>query len=350
MKIPLDKITINPEIVARAKLDEEHVQAIMKSLTTDGQLHPIIVRPLPDGRYEVIDGFHRVKAAQRLGWRDIEASVISVDDLDAKFLSLKANIIRRSLEPVEEGEAIYRVMVRYGLSEKQVAEKLGTSIDWVSKRLALVLKVHDEVKKLVSEGKLSLGHAVVISKIKDQTKQVKFAKLILEHGLNVKQSEEALIEFLNDTIYTIGYEDRSFEEFVECLKKHEIKVVMDIRHEVEFVKQEFSAELLKRQLPIYGIKYVQVKELGVPSIIREPYLAGKLSFECLKQWYLWRIESFRQQLENELRNAKKIGYIALLCVEKHPTPKGTQKHYCHRHILAEYLISQGFFEKRVDIV
>jgi len=349
LKIPLDKLVVNPEILARVKVDEEYLKFLMKSFSEDGQLHPITVRPLPDGRYEIIDGLHRFEAAKRLKWKDIEANVISADDLEAKFLALKANIIRRSLEPVDEGNLIYRIMVKHKLTEKQVAEKLGVSTEWVSKRLALVLKVHEEVRKLVAEGKLSLGHAVVISKIKDLNKQVKFAKLILKNNWTVKQTEEALVEFLSDTVFTIGYEGRSFEEFVKLLKKHEIKAVIDVRHEVEFVKPEFSMELLKRQLPLYGIKYVSIRELGVPKLIREPYIQGKLSFECFKQWYLWWIEKNRDVWEKHIREAKRTGYVALLCLERYPTPRGVQRHYCHRHILANYLITQGFFEKRVDI-
>jgi len=350
VRIPLDKLVLNPEIVARVEVDEEYLNLLMKSLQEDGQLHPITVRLLPDGRYEIVDGLHRVEAAKRLGWRDIEANVVSVDDLEAKFLALKANLVRRNLEPVQEGELVYRIMVKHGLTEKQVAERLGVSLEWVSKRLALVLKVHEDVKKLVAEGKLSLGHAVIISKIEDSAKQVKFAQLIIKNGWSVKQAEEALIEFLNDTIFTIGYEGRSFEEFVELLKKHKVKVVLDVRHDVEFVKPEFSTELLRRQLPAHGIAYVQLSELGVPRIIREPYIEGRLSFECFKQWYLWWIERNRDKLEAKLRDTKREGFIALLCVERYPKPRGSQSHYCHRDILTDYLIKQGFFEKRLDIV
>jgi ParB-like partition proteins len=350
LRVPLDKLVLNPEIAARVKVDEEYINLLMKSLKEDGQLHPITVRPLPDGRYEIIDGLHRVEAAKRLGWRDIEANIVSVDDLEAKFLALKANLVRRNLEPVQEGELVYRIMVKHGLTEKQVAERLGVSLEWVSKRLALVLKVHEDVKKLVAEGKLSLGHAVVISKIEDPAKQVKFAQLIIKNGWSVKQAEEALVEFLNDTIFTIGYEGRTFEEFLELLKKHEVKVVLDVRHDVEFVKPEFSPELLKRQLPAHGITYIQLSELGVPRIIREPYIEGRLPFECFKQWYLWLIEKNRDEWEAKLRDSKRKGFIALLCVERYPKPRGPQTHYCHRDILADYLVKQGFFEKRLDIV
>jgi ParB family chromosome partitioning protein len=349
LRIPLDRIVINPEIVARVKVDEEHLDVLMKSLKEDGQLHPITVRPLPDGRYELIDGLHRVEASKRLGWRDIEANIISVDDVEAKFLALKANIVRRSLEAVEEGEVIYRIMVKHGLDEKSVAEKLGVRVKWVSERLALVLKVHEEVKKLVREGKLSLGHAVIISKIEDPKKQLRFAELILKNGWSVKQAEEALVEFLNDTIYTIGYEGRSIDEFIDLLKKHGIKVVIDVRHETEFVKPVFSEESLKTHLKYHDIMYVKLDSLGVPKIVREPYIERKLSFECFRQWYLWWVEKNRGDWEDTVRKIKKIGAIAIMCVERYPKPRGEQRHYCHRDILAEYLIQQGFFEKRVDI-
>lgn len=349
MRIPLDRIVINPEIVARVKVDEEHLDVLMKSLKEDGQLHPITVRPLPDGRYELIDGLHRVEASKRLGWRDIEANIISVDEVEAKFLALKANIIRRSLEAVEEGEVIYRIMVKHGLDEKSVAEKLGVRVKWVSERLALVLKVHEDVKKLVKEGKLSLGHAVIISKIEDPKKQLRFAELILKNGWSVKQAEEALVEFLNDTIYTIGYEGRSIDEFIDLLKKHEIKVVVDVRHETEFVKPAFSEESLKTHLKYHDIMYVKLDSLGVPKIVREPYIERKLSFECFRQWYLWWVEKNRGEWEDTMRKIKKIGTITIMCAERYPKPRGEQRHYCHRDILAEYLIQQGFFEKRVDI-
>ena len=350
LRIPLDKLVFNPEIVSRSKIDEEHLKFLMKSLSEDGQLHPIIVRPLGDGRYEIIDGLHRVEAAKRLKWKDIEANVVHADDVEANFLSLKANLIRRNLEPVQEGEVVYRIMVKHNLTEKQVAEKLGVSVEWVSKRLALVLKVHEKVKKLVAEGKLKLGHAVVISKIEDPEKQVKFADLILKNNWSVDQAKEALIEFLNDTIFTIGYEGRNLEELVKLLKENDIKVLVDIRHDTDFVKPEFSAEVLKRELQMHGIKYMHIKELGVPKLIREPYVTGKLSHECFRQWYHWWIEENRDLWENKLRDAKRVGYMALLCVEKHPEPAKSQKHYCHRHFLAEYLVKKGFFEKRKDII
>ncbi|GEM_PF-818335 len=349
VKIAIDKIVVNPDLIARSSLNDEYLEMLAKSLDEDGLLHPITVRPLSDGRYELIDGLHRLSAAKRLGWKDIEANVIDADDLEARFLSLKANLVRRSLEPVEEGEVVYRIMVKHGLTEKEVAKRLGVTTKWVSERLALVLKVPEEVKKMVAEGKLGLGHAVVISKIEEKEKQLKFARLIVREGWSVKEAERMLPEFLNDTIYTIGYDGRTFEELLSILKENGIVMVLDVRHDVEFVKPEFSIEVLKRQLPANGIKYVHVKELGVPKLIREPYVKGKMSYECFRQWYEWWLEENSEILERALREAKSTGPTALLCQERYPTPKKGQKHYCHRHILAEVALELGIFEKRLDL-
>ena len=182
MRIPLDNLVLNPEVAARIRVDEEYLKVLMKSLKEDGQLHPITVRPLPDGKYEIIDGLHRVEAAKRLDWKDIEANVVSLDDLEAKFLALKANLVRRNLEPVQEGELVYRIMVKHGLTEKQVAEKLGVSVEWVSKRLALVLKVHEEVRRLVEA---RIGRELDIRRFKvfleNEERIDKVARYIAQH-------------------------------------------------------------------------------------------------------------------------------------------------------------------------
>ena len=149
-EIEIDKIVI-PEDRARATFTQDQYNELKASIKEHGFTVPILVRPLPDGRYEIIDGLHRVEAAKRLNWKDIEANVVSVNDLEAKFLALKANLVRRNLEPIQEGEVVYRIMVKHKLTERQVAERLGVSVEWVSKRLALVLKVHENVKKLLKD-------------------------------------------------------------------------------------------------------------------------------------------------------------------------------------------------------
>jgi ParB family chromosome partitioning protein len=153
---------------------------------------------------------------------------------------------------------------------------------------------------------------------------------------------------VSSTIYTIGYIGRSPEELVELLKRHGIRVLVDVRHGKR-ARKGFSPAELRMKLEEHGIVYISMPSLGVPRIVREPYINGRISFECFRQWYLWWVEKNRGDWEVRMRKIKEIGAIAIMCVERYPKPRGEQKHYCHRDILADYLVERGFFEKRFDI-
>ena len=190
MRIPLDKIIVG-KFRVREKLDDEHIEEIAESFKQDGQWEPIIVRPSREkvGYYELIAGEHRVEAAKRIGWKDIEATVKDVDDVEAGFLAIKTNLIRRGTSEVEEGQAIYNYMTKYNLDQKTVAKKLGKDESWVSRRLALVLKICDEVREALLDGSITYTQAVIISQISPKkgelkpehvNKQKQLLKIILE--------------------------------------------------------------------------------------------------------------------------------------------------------------------------
>jgi len=151
-------------------------------------------------------------------------------------------------------------------------------------------------------------------------------------------------------VLTIGYGGRSLDELVKLLEERGVKVVVDVRHDARSAKPEFSARSLERSLSAHGIDYVRLSELGVPKAVREPYVRGELPFERFRQWYLQWIEGSREKWEPKLREAGRKGPVALLCAERYPKPHGTQKHHCHRDVLADHLIGLGLFEKRVDVV
>jgi ParB family chromosome partitioning protein len=153
---------------------------------------------------------------------------------------------------------------------------------------------------------------------------------------------------MESTIYTVGYRGRSPEELIELLKRHGIKVLVDVRHGKR-ARKGFSPTDLRKRLEEHDMIYISMPSLGVSRIVREPYLEGRLSFECFRQWYLWWIEKNRRVWEDAIRKIKGIGAVAIMCAERYPKPRGEQRHYCHRDILADYLIQQGFFEDRFDI-
>ncbi|QXJ30331.1 ParB/RepB/Spo0J family partition protein [Saccharolobus shibatae] len=349
MRIPLDSIIINNKILARIKIDDEFVNELKESLKETGLLTPIIVRPSKDGKYEIIDGLHRYTAAKKLGWKDIEANIVNLSDVDALVYSITNNIQRKQMEPIDEAQAILKLINEYGLTETDVAKRLGKSVAWVSQRVAIALKLPDEVKKLLESGKIPLSVAVLATKITDKEKQIKFIRKVAEEQMNFDEAKEYLAVLLNDTIYTIGYEGRNIEEFIDILKKNEIKVVIDIREQSQFVNPQFNEELLKRILPQNGIKYIHLSELGVPQPIREPYVEGKIPHECFKAYYEYTLEKYGKKLEEVISENRKEGRIALMCVERYPVPRGNQKHYCHRNFAAEYLLKNNVFDKRIDL-
>lgn len=349
MRIPLDKIVINKEIIVRSEVDPQFVEELANSMKSIGQINPILVRTTPDGMYEIVDGLHRYVAARKLGWKDIEANVISLDNVDALVHSLSLNIQRLNLQPMQIAEVLHKLVIDYGLSEMEIAKRIGRSVAWVSQHLMLKLKLSPKVKALLNEGKLTFSHALVLAKIPDEKRQDEFAELTLKNKWSAEKALEELAVFLNDTIFTIGYEERSLDELIKILKEKEIKIVVDIREQAEYVNPEFSGEILKRILPQHGMNYIHLPELGVPKVIREPYVEGKIPHECFKAYYTYYLDRNISNLLEVIERFRRVGRIALLCFEKFSRPQGSQKHYCHRDFVAERLISLNIFRKREDL-
>lgn len=164
MKIKIEKIKF-PWYAPREEYDEEYLKELSESLETLGLLDDIIVRRNINGDYELIAGSQRVRAAKILGWEEIDAKVLDVTEEDAAILALESNVVRRNLKQIEEGKAIKKMMSKFDLTQKQVAERLRKSQTWVSQRLSLALDIADDVKKALTDGKISVAQAVIISQI-----------------------------------------------------------------------------------------------------------------------------------------------------------------------------------------
>lgn len=366
MKIRIDRIT-DTRFKLREKMDKEHLDAMTESLKTDGQWDPVIVRPAGDGRYELIAGQYRIRAALKLGWKEIEANVKDLGDDEADFLALKTNLMRKNLEEIEEGRAIQKYMERYGLTQAEIAEKLGKHQTWVGHRLSLVLKITKDVQDALSKGLISPDHAVLISRISEgkykdwEEMQRKFLGLIIEKKLSRDEARKELTRFLNDTVCTIGFSGRTISEFIQILKENEIKVLVDVRSStVSMYKPQFSEEILSEKLKANNINYVTKPEFGVPELIRNAYLTrrftiegtkivGEFGYNCLKEWYKFYI---KEKFLDFVKWLKDTGKPCLMCMERYPVPQGEQKLHCHRNILADLILETesefGKFEKRVD--
>jgi len=377
MRIELSRIQVG-KFRIREKLDEEPLNDIMTSFKKDGQWDPIIVRPAKErGYYELISGEYRVEAAKRLGWKEIEATVKDVDDVTADFLALKTNLIRQSMTPLEEGRAISKYMRDYELTQEQIAKEIGRSEAWISERLSLALSISEEVREALVHGRITVSQAVIISQISPKegkltpyfiNRQRIFLEIILKEQdkigrkLSEDETRKMLRWFQNDAIFTIGYAGREWKDFLKVLKDNEVELLLDVRESGESrYKPEFNESVLKRSLEEQGIEYERRPELGVPFEVRQPYIDGFLGWDCFKQWYNWsirgrKIEGKVEDLLPELVERLKSKRSCLMCEETYPKPKGIQKHYCHRDILADMIIGYEDkdrlllrFEKRTDL-
>ena len=362
MKIKIENIKM-PWYAPREEIDEEFTDELAKSMEASGQFDPVLVRRNETGDYELISGSQRLTAAKKLGWKEIDAKEIAVSENEAALLAVETNIKRRGLREIEEGRAIKKLMDKFSLTQKQIGERLGKSERWVGKRLQLALDVIKEVQDAIGTGVITINQAVIISQL-PKNRQSKFFNLVIakQRELDRKFSESEtrleLKRFLNDTIYTVGYEGWDLADFVKTLKDNKIEILVDVRESgASMYKPEFSKKVLKGRVIESGIKYFDRAELGVPYEIREAYINGRpyeingtqieagFPHECFKQWYLWHIKDNAEKLIKELKDT---GRSVLLCTERYPQPKGEQKHYCHRDILANLMLETKIFEKRVD--
>ncbi|RJS90070.1 ParB/RepB/Spo0J family partition protein [Candidatus Bathyarchaeota archaeon] len=354
MKIDINKID-EGRFVIREKIDYEYVKQLAQSLLEDGQWDPIIVRPKEGGRYELISGHYRLKAAKEAGLKEIEATVRDLTDEEADILSLKTNILRLEMTVREQGRVLSRMMERYGWSQAELARRLNVSTNWIRRRLRVALELHEEVAKALDGGEIGFQVASIIGGIPID-RQPEFLKIILKKGVT-DHTEAGILrrQFLNDTIFTIGYQDRDIESFIDVLKRNKIELVADIRYSAESqYKPDFSGSVLKRELERNNIKYEHFPEFGIPYIIQNPYKEGALTYECLKQWYIWHIKT-ETNFDEFVAHIKKSGKVALMCMERYAKPMGSQQYACHRDILADLILRYKpedpllRFEKRIDL-
>ncbi len=359
MKIKISKIQL-PWYAPREDYDKEYLKELSESLETLGLLDDIIVRRNDNGYYDLIAGSQRVRAAKIIGWEEIEAKVLDVSEEDAAILALESNVVRRNLKQIEEGKAIKKMMDKFDLTQKQVAERLRKSQSWVSNRLSLALDIAKEVKDALTKGIISVAQAVIISQIdlgEEANKQKEFLGIIInkEQDLNRKLStDETRLElkrFRNDTIFTIGFSGWNIDEFLHTLKENKIKALVDIRESGTSVhKPEFSRAVLKDRIQSEGLLFLERSEFGVPFVLREAGPEG-FPWDCLIKWYNWRVTK-KDNANNMVKLAeelKNVGKSVLMCSERYATAKGTQKHGCHRDILAKLLLSTNLFNKRIDL-
>ena len=191
--IPVSQIVRNP-FQPRKEFKAEELNELEESLSGSGLLQPITVRRRPgkDG-FELIAGERRLRAATKLGWKEIPAIIKEIDDKAILTLALIENLQRADLNPVEEGEGYYRLSHDFGMTQQQIAETVGKDRTTVANMLR-VLQLPDAVRKMLEQGQLTLGHAKVLLALDDPARITRLAREIVSEGLTVRELERRLRE------------------------------------------------------------------------------------------------------------------------------------------------------------
>ena len=190
----IEKLSIN-EIVANASqprknFKDETIADLARSIKESGILQPILVRP-KNGRFEIIAGERRFRAAKLAGMTKIPSIIRDLEDDAVLQVALIENLQREDLNPVEEAKAYAVLHQVYGLTHEEIAQKIGKKRVTVTNRLRL-LGLSEPVQNLIVEKKITEGHARCLVGIKSQREQFKWAQKIFTFDLSVRQTEALL--------------------------------------------------------------------------------------------------------------------------------------------------------------
>lgn len=182
--VPIDLVQRNPG-QPRKHFDESELNDLSSSIRTHGVLQPILVRPIADGKFEIVAGERRWRAAQRAGLHSIPAVVRELNEVEVVEIAIVENVQRTDLNPIEEAQGFQALIDRFGRTQEEIADAVGKSRPHIANMLRL-LKLPDDLQEMVRDGRLSSGHARAILTAPDQRG---LAQRVIAEGLNVREVE-----------------------------------------------------------------------------------------------------------------------------------------------------------------
>ncbi len=185
--VPCASIEANPE-QPRRSFNPEALEELAASIRVHGVLQPVIVRRNGPERYQLVTGERRLRAAGMAGLAEVPAIVREFSDAEMAEIALVENLQREDLNALEEAQALQRLVADFGLTQEELAQRLGRSRPAVANSLRL-LQAAPEVRQAVAAGALSAGHARALLAVGDALGQTALAKRVVEAGLSVRETE-----------------------------------------------------------------------------------------------------------------------------------------------------------------
>lgn len=255
--IPINAIRTNPNQPRRI-MDRDKLEELASSISLYGVLQPITVRRINVGEYELIAGERRFRACRMLGMNEIPAIVLNADKTDSAILALIENIQRENLNYMEEAEAFSELISRHGLTQEELADRLGKRQSTIANKLR-ILRLSDETRRIIAENSLTERHARALLRLPDEKSRMRALKTIVSRGLNVAKSEELIAEAL-----------RHREEPPEPAAERDVKsvrVFKDVRIFSNTIKQAVN---MMKQAGIDALTEKSENEEYIEYIIKIP--------------------------------------------------------------------------------
>lgn len=210
IEISIDLICANPE-QPRKFFSEEELNDLKESIMEYGVLQPIIVKKDKNGTYFLIAGERRLRAAKLAGLTKIPAMIKDFDDKDSALIAVVENVQREDLSFIEEAHAYKKLIDDFGLTQGELATKIGKRQSTISNKLR-ILTLPEDIQEQIIDAKLTERHARALLKVEDENLRRKILHRVIEHHLNVKQTEKLI-------------EDVLAKEMMEKKKKNKINYI-----------------------------------------------------------------------------------------------------------------------------
>lgn len=193
--IPVDSIVPNPN-QPRKVFNQNELDSLSASIKNNGIIQPLVTRKTSDGKYELISGERRFRAAKNIGLETVPCIVMYVSDEQSALFAIIENVQRDNLNFFEEAESILKLSEIYNMSQFDIAKKLGKSQSYLSNKMRL-LKLSCELRGVITENSLTERHARALLKLDNDVDRLKALLHIIEKQLNVSETDKYIDSLIN---------------------------------------------------------------------------------------------------------------------------------------------------------
>ncbi len=239
----------------RHDFDEQALRELADSIAQHGVLQPLLVRPLPDGGYQLVAGERRWRASRMAGITEIPVIIREMDDAEMMQISMIENLQRENLNPVEEALGYRTLSEEYGLTQEEISKSVGKSRPVIANAMRL-LRLPETVLEMVRNGEISSGHARALLAFEDEELMQQTAQMIVKDDLTVRDIEKFAKKAKDQKAKAAVpvHSRNSFYDEVELALKEHLSRKVKVRNgkdgasgtlEIEFYSEEDLAELAR---------------------------------------------------------------------------------------------------------